>query len=107
MKGLAATLALGASVLVLVSSGCRRDTDRKLEQRVSEHLTSTTDAGGIAVSAEDRIIRLEGVVASEGERMRIEDAVRRIPGVLAIDDNLRVQPTVTTTGAEVPAAPSE
>ncbi len=76
---------------VLGSVGCKNDPN-KVEERVLGALENerTTTPLGVEVS-DDFSVTLTGTVATEEQKRRIEDIVRHVPGVLRVDDELRVE----------------
>lgn len=93
------TLKTAAIVGLLALAGCNVG-DRTLENRVRANLEGDPDLSQVGVTANARVVTLTGLVASSADRDRIEERVRRVPGVLAIEDRIRVAPPVTTTGAD-------
>lgn len=66
--------------------------DLRLEARVRvalKELPETADVQ-VAIKANDRQVRLEGIVLDVEERNRTEAAVRAVPGVAGVDNALRV-----------------
>lgn len=83
----------------LALTACRGNPDRQLEDRVVARLATEQQGASVAVSVDGRIVELSGVVSSEAERTQLENAVRHVPGVLGVANQLVVQEPVTTTGA--------
>jgi osmotically-inducible protein OsmY len=104
MGSLRSVFALGA---IAVALGCT-PTDAKLNDRVAAELRQEGFlVPEIRVRTVDRIVTLEGVVADEGQRQRIERAVLRVEGVAGIDDHLTVHGPVELTGANIATTPEE
>ena len=83
------------SLLLLSCSSCSHS-DPNLNQRVSQRLAEDGALRDeVTVSTNGRIVRLDGVVASDAERERFEHAARSVEGVLAIDNRLTTRPPVT------------
>lgn len=87
-----------AVVFLLALAGCR-DGDSTLQTRVEQRLASDLADETFTVSVDDRVVRLTGVVGSEAERIRIENAVRHVRGVLAVRNELVIGEPVTPTSA--------
>lgn len=95
MRSIEAWVAAGVLALAACNVG-----DRTLEDRVRANLEGDPDLSQVGITANARVVTLTGVVASSADRDRIEQRVSRVPGVLAIDDRIRVAPPVTTSGAD-------
>ena len=90
-------IAFVAPILLLLACG---HSDPKLNGRIENRLAAAgVPTEQVRVSSEDRIVRIEGLVATGGERDRVELIVRNVPGVLAVDNRLTVQAPVHVTGA--------
>jgi hypothetical protein len=88
-----------AAAAALVVAACNPG-DRKLEERVTTELEQDPNGPQIGVEAKAKVVTLTGVVATAADRNRIEDRVRRVPGVLAVDDRITLAPPVEVTGAD-------
>jgi hypothetical protein len=102
MLDLGRTVRLGAAAALLVFAACTQ-TDEYLTQRVETQIRVEVPSEQVKVSTERRIVRLEGVVNDNAELNRVDATVRRVPGVLAVDNRLVVKPPVDVTGADRPS----
>jgi osmotically-inducible protein OsmY len=70
------------------------NTDTQLHKDVLDALTfdRSIDASNVAIAVKEGVVRLSGPVPSHAEKMRIEAIVKRVAGVLAIAEELRVNP---------------
>jgi osmotically-inducible protein OsmY len=77
-----------------------------------ETLSALTDAmkldsrlDGSAITAEllDGVVTLRGRVATAAEKSAVESTARGIPGVLAVSNDLRIQPGRPDIAANAPA----
>ena len=90
--------AIGGALLVLALVGCSR-TDERINDAVKERLANEpTPLVQLEVKTSDRIVHLQGVVATETERERLELIVRDMDDVLGVDNRLTVARPVQTTG---------
>ena len=87
-----------AVAFVVALAGCR-DGDATIKSRVEERLAADPYGSGLTVSVDERVVRLQGVVSSDAERRRLEDAVRHVRGVREVQSELAVAGPVTTTSA--------
>lgn len=73
--------------------GYRRSDQRILED-VSDRLTDDAwiDASGIEVQVEQGEVTLDGRVDTRSARRRAEDLAATVPGVIHVQNNLRVRP---------------
>lgn len=85
----------------LAGAGCGGRHDARINEDVKAQLGPTTAGTPVAISTKDRIVTLQGVVRTSGERLQIEDAVRHVDGVLAVDNRLTVASPTETTGAPI------
>jgi osmotically-inducible protein OsmY len=96
-----------AVTAALALTACARP-EGELQRRIEDRLRAEHVASEIDVSVDRRVVTLRGAVDSEGERTHVEDVVRSVEGVLAVDDRLLVrQPpflTAATPDAEEAAA---
>jgi osmotically-inducible protein OsmY len=94
MKKLGGMLIAAALALAACSK-----TDERINDAVKSRLANEpTPLAQLDVSTKGRIVRLDGVVATESERERVERIVRDMDDVLAVDNRLTVQRPVQTTG---------
>lgn len=76
------------------------ESDERLNEAVKARLANEpTPLAQLQVSTKDRIVILDGVVATDGERTRVERIVRDMDGVLGVENRLAVQRPVEATGA--------
>lgn len=93
---------LGGAILgaVLALTACSR-TDERINDAVKQRLSNEpTPLAQIDVQTNDRIVKLTGVVATDGERERVLRIVRDMDDVLGVDNRLTVQQPVQTTGEQ-------
>lgn len=91
---------LGGIILAaaLALAACSR-TDERINDAVKERLANEpTPLSQIEISTSSRIVKLNGVVANERERERVERIVRDMDDVLGVDNRLTVARPVQTTG---------
>jgi hypothetical protein len=82
----------------LALAGCR-DSDATIQRHVEERLAADPEGSGLTVSVDNRVVRLTGVVDSEAEKTRLDNAVRHVGGVLAVQNELVIAAPVRTTSA--------
>lgn len=83
----------------LAASGCRIETDARVTEAVKERLSGEpTPLVQLDITTKDRIVTLEGVVATEAERERLERIVGDMDEVQGVDNRLTVQRPVEVTG---------
>ena len=107
---------LGALAVTVLVAGCGTMSVNPLVQFLDDTGTTTqiksklaTEAGigsmtGIGVHTHDDMVTLTGTVASDAERLRIENVARRVAGDNRVISELRVQNAVAASPAASPAA---
>jgi hypothetical protein len=91
--------AVGIAMAAALAFAACTNRDERINEAVKARLASEpTPLAQLDVSTKDRIVRLDGVVATQGERERVERIVRDMDDVLAVDNRLTVQRPVQTTG---------
>ena len=104
MRSLKQILAIPATVAIVGASaatGCESN-DTKLNDEVKARVEATSPNAGVTIRTKDRIVTLQGVVQTPAERTGIEDTIRRVDGVLGVDNQLGVASPTETTGAPYP-----
>ena len=106
---------LGALTVTVLLTGCGTMSVNPLVQFLDDTGTTTqiksklaTEAGvgsvtGIGVHTRDDMVTLTGTVASDAERLRIENVARRVAGDNRVISELRVQNAVAASPAAEPA----
>ena len=106
---------LGALAVTVLVAGCGTMSVNPLVQFLDDTGTTTqiksklaTEAGigsmtGIGVHTHDDMVTLTGTVASDAERLRIENVARRVAGDNRVISELRVQSAVAASPAVEPA----
>jgi osmotically-inducible protein OsmY len=92
---------VGAVVLAaaLAAAGCRSERDARVTDAVKARLAGEpTPLVQLDVTTKDRIVKLEGVVATDAERERLERIVGDMDEVEGVDNRLTVQRPVEVTG---------
>ena len=102
---------LGALTVTVLMAGCGTMSVNPLVQFLDDTGTTTqiksklaTEAGigsvaGIGVHTRDDMVTLTGTVASDAERLRIENVARRVAGDNRVISELRVQNAVAASPA--------
>jgi osmotically-inducible protein OsmY len=91
--------ALGLGVISQIKVNAPRVSDRVLEGQ----LVATLRASGfdsVRVRVRRNVVRMDGVIAAENDREAILDSVCRMPGVLGIDDRIRVRASANSLTKE-------
>ena len=80
-----------ASPLALFASS---DTDRKIEEAArASYNYRTVFENNVKVQAKDGIVTLTGMVQDKDDRARAADTVENLPGVVAVNNEIKVEPT--------------
>ena len=91
IKNLSVLLVLIASPLVLLASS---STDSKIEDAAkSSYNFRTVLDNNVKVKAKDGIVTLTGTVQDNGDRDLAADTVENLPGVLGVENQIKVEPT--------------
>jgi BON domain len=109
---------LGALAVIVLVTGCGTMSVNPLVQFLDDTGTTTeikrklaAEAGlrsvtGIGVHTRDDMVTLTGTVATDAERLQIENIARRVAGDNRVISDLRVENTVAASpAAEKPLAP--
>ena len=87
---------LTACFLILIVPALLRadaDMDRKIEAAAkASYNYRTVLADHVKVKAKDGVVMLSGSVADPDHRMLAEDTVRQLPGVVQVDNQIKVEP---------------
>ncbi len=91
IKNLPALLILLASPIALFASS---DTDRKIEDAAkASYNYRTVLEDHVKVKASDGIVTLTGTVQDKGDKDLAADTVENLPGVLSVNNQIKVDPT--------------
>jgi hyperosmotically inducible protein len=90
-KNLTALLLLLASPLVLLASSA---TDNKIEEAAkASYNYRTVLEGNVKVKAKDGVVTLTGTVQDKDDRALAVDTVENLPGVVGVNNEIKVEPT--------------
>jgi osmotically-inducible protein OsmY len=90
IKNLSALFVLIASPIALLASS---DTDRKIEDAAkASYNYRTVLEDHVKVKASDGIVTLTGTVQDKGDRDLAADTVENLPGVLSVNNQIKVEP---------------
>jgi hyperosmotically inducible protein len=103
MKPKSSLLAVVAAAATLALAACATDTqrsagqviqDQAIETHVKAALIDAPDvaAGKVEVETYKGVVQLTGVVASQKEADAAAAAAKKVPGVVSVKNELRVQP---------------
>jgi hyperosmotically inducible periplasmic protein len=94
---------LRAVAALVIAAGCTPTPQPSATQLIKDGLLATKvraqivsvdveAAARLGINVHDGAVRLTGVVRTEGERSRIDAAVRKIEGVKSLSDEVRIDP---------------
>ncbi len=94
-------LAGWASALLVVGVVACGNKDARITSDVKDRLSREPVTAAVDVQTNQGIVTLTGYVDDESEKGRIDDAVRDVKGVFAVDNRLQIRRPTTITGAPV------